>query len=435
MIIKQIAFVVVGLMVWATGYTARLTDDGVIAFGKRWTTILRSGPDLHDVVYNGNRFVAVGRIGVILTSDNALDWVSRSSGTSEDLNKVIWANDRFIAVGKGGVILMSPNGETWTTKHIDEEQNLYGIAYSGDDYIAVGSLEKSSNSYGTSYGALILKSDEGENWAEVNTPNNLAPLTDVIWANQKFVVIGNGSGQKPFAWSADGTTWSVANVNSASYFLNYLSWNQGAYMATGIIPYAGLYGFVQYISDDGVTWNKTSGQSNQYVNNVKGYNGVFYGLGLNEKTVPFPGVPPNFVKAPLDTIYYSADGMAWTKVQYNSKYKMNSLAWSDTHFVVVGDNGQIIANQFSVGSIFPADGIADYLEGIGIYYDGFYPFVWSWGENNWFWVVDEDASLEDGFYFWHFGLNNWCWSNQSFFPWFYEFDPEASGYREFGSSE
>ena len=51
-----------------------------------------------------NRFIAVGAGGAIATSQNGINWTSRTSGVTGDLWDVEYGNDTVIAVGDGAII-------------------------------------------------------------------------------------------------------------------------------------------------------------------------------------------------------------------------------------------------------------------------------------------------------------------------------------------
>jgi hypothetical protein len=61
----------------------------------------------YGLTFANNTFVAVGELGMILTSPNGLKWVERFSGTDAWLSDIAYGKDSFVAVGDGGVILQS----------------------------------------------------------------------------------------------------------------------------------------------------------------------------------------------------------------------------------------------------------------------------------------------------------------------------------------
>lgn len=86
--------------------------------------------NLRDIVYNGtDLYVVVGVGGVILTSSDAVVWVSRISGTSDDLVGIEYDGaGLYIAVGTDGAVRSSNDGISWTQQTSPTFQNLRDVA-------------------------------------------------------------------------------------------------------------------------------------------------------------------------------------------------------------------------------------------------------------------------------------------------------------------
>ena len=104
---------------------------------------------LNGVVYGGNKFVAVGDSGEILTSeDKGTTWIRRNSGSNNSLNAVAYGLNKFIAVGIYGTALSSTDGITWSTINNvggHGEDILFGnnifVVVGRDDFVSVSSDE------------------------------------------------------------------------------------------------------------------------------------------------------------------------------------------------------------------------------------------------------------------------------------------------------
>jgi hypothetical protein len=94
--------------------------------------------DLEAVAYGG-AFVAVGRGGVILRSEDGTTWRAVDSTTSNDLSAVTYAASRYVAVGTAGTILLSPTGEFWTRADAGTDEPFDGVTYAGTTYLVLGS--------------------------------------------------------------------------------------------------------------------------------------------------------------------------------------------------------------------------------------------------------------------------------------------------------
>ena len=69
---------------------------------------------INSVVWGKDKFVAVGQRGLILISDNGIEWRAIPSVTRVRLNAVIWDGKRYIAVGDNKTIITSVNGIDWS---------------------------------------------------------------------------------------------------------------------------------------------------------------------------------------------------------------------------------------------------------------------------------------------------------------------------------
>ncbi len=67
-----------------------------------WSNPLPQGHNLNSIVWSGDKFVAVGDYGTILTSHNGVSWTVCESGTREELLGATWGSDKYVAVGSYG---------------------------------------------------------------------------------------------------------------------------------------------------------------------------------------------------------------------------------------------------------------------------------------------------------------------------------------------
>jgi hypothetical protein len=65
---------------------------------------------LNAVTYGGDRYVAVGELGTLVTSTNTANWTLQASGSQVDLRGVVWGAGTFVAVGDNGTTLASDDG-------------------------------------------------------------------------------------------------------------------------------------------------------------------------------------------------------------------------------------------------------------------------------------------------------------------------------------
>ena len=143
-----------------------------------------------------SQFLVVGAGGTILRGDGS-SWSAVSSPVSTDLEDVSWLGDGYIAVGKSGVIMTSnADGSAWTvqtTPATATTVTLTGVASNGTRIVAVGTM-----------GTILTSDDNGVTWSELpQLVNN--ELNDVTWDNNQFVAVGSDD---TILVSADGESWS-----------------------------------------------------------------------------------------------------------------------------------------------------------------------------------------------------------------------------------
>ena len=158
---------------------------------------------LHGVTWGASQFVALGfRSGtdvaaydhfppLIVTSPDGVTWTQRDAPGSRSLEDVVWSGDRFVAVGYSG-ILTSSDGVKWSQQRIPVDGSLEGVTWGGDQFVAVGTIGGLALNSG-----LILTSPDGIAWKQRRSPaRGLLPLDlthhlrDVAWSGSRFAIVG-----------------------------------------------------------------------------------------------------------------------------------------------------------------------------------------------------------------------------------------------------
>lgn len=242
-----------------------------------WRNPQPAGGTLHDVVFGGGRFVAVGAGGRTVVSDDGFNWLP-AAATGEDVAQAVaFDGERYWAVGAAGAIYASNTLTQWDFVAREPNYNwLNGLSIVDGTKVAVGA------------NGVIMRAAEGGSWAPVNTPTHfnlnavagrpgswvaagdngaLLHATDgtdwtvvtppsgfetwrfqnVKYVNGQFFVMG-GSGQ--LLASADGLSWTPINTGTPHWF-NDISFDGTTYLLT-----AGFWGVVH--STDLVNWTESS---------------------------------------------------------------------------------------------------------------------------------------------------------------------------------
>jgi len=117
---------------------------------------LPGAANLEDVAWLGNRYIAVGNSGTIVTSNgDGSSWTLQDAGANvanTALNAVASNNIQIVVVGTNGTILNSADGIAWTELPNFLNQDLNDITWDGNQFVAVGSND------------TILTSPDGTTW-------------------------------------------------------------------------------------------------------------------------------------------------------------------------------------------------------------------------------------------------------------------------------
>ena len=137
---------------------------------------------LYSITYSSelNMFVTVGDEGIILTSNDGINWTSRTSGIASRLYSITYNSElnMFVTVGNEGIILTSNDGINWTSRTSGVNIELMLITYSSElnMFVTVGG------------GGIILTSNDGINW--VTTDNLGGFFYSVIVKDRTIYAVG-----------------------------------------------------------------------------------------------------------------------------------------------------------------------------------------------------------------------------------------------------
>jgi hypothetical protein len=108
---------------------------------------------LQDISFGNGVFIAVGNQGRISQSIDGTEWVSDISIGNLDLYKIIYEQNRFVAVGEFGIVISSENGFNWEEQLIGAN-SISHIVYGNDHFLL-------------SNGMKIYRSSDTLIWEEV----------------------------------------------------------------------------------------------------------------------------------------------------------------------------------------------------------------------------------------------------------------------------
>ena len=174
-------------------YTSDKVYDG-------WTNTL-SISNLESVVFTGDKFIAVGDEGLILTSTDGSEWTEITRFTTNDLTDVLYTNGTVIAVGSNGTVFVSENCIDWYDHSTDMIDDIRTVYHDNGKYYVAG------------LDGQILVSSTLSNWVEavstsssdVRYVRDIASYDDALFA---AAYTQNGYGE---IWISEdsGLTWNV----------------------------------------------------------------------------------------------------------------------------------------------------------------------------------------------------------------------------------
>jgi hypothetical protein len=222
------------------------------------------------------------------------------------LRAICYGLNHYVVAGDNSTILLSPDGINWQGAFVMEDNiDINAVAWSGTRFIAAGN-ERGTNK------AVILNSTDGSFWVMNDWSAPSTKLDDVIWANNKFVVVGKDV--YPFTMtSTDGFTWNNKhNFTEVDGELVNITWTGSDLAAVG-------FGLAA-TSHDGIYWNYAPA------------NGGLTGVAWSGN---------HFIAVGITGIYRSANGLDYVKC-FDTPYIPRSIAWSGSQYVAVGFISPII---------------------------------------------------------------------------------------------
>ncbi len=203
-----------GNAIWDNERFVSVSQSGIAtsADGVTWTSQTVAGsPYLRDVLFNkwavGERgvpeYIAVGHGGVIFTSNNTVDWYSKTTPNTKDLKAVAYDGTTYVVVGEDGTVLTSQNGNTWVAQTSGTTNDLEDIIYN-DDYDAF---------YAVGNNDTILKStNSGVTWTALESGTISQNIQSISWFEGTMVA---GVARAHILISDDGgDTWETNTITS-----------------------------------------------------------------------------------------------------------------------------------------------------------------------------------------------------------------------------
>ena len=183
---------------------------------------------LLDIARTGNRLVAVGERGVVMTSDDGgKNWQSQRTKATRTLTGVAFADDRNgVAVGHGGTLLRTVDGgNTWTPIEVDAagRDSLLGVIHlDGSMFVAYGA-----------FGLYLESQDGGVSWTRRKVGSeDFDGISQVLKVGPDLLLVGESA---TLARSSDrGATWQKMDSPYQGSFFGGLVTGKGTVLIYGM---------------------------------------------------------------------------------------------------------------------------------------------------------------------------------------------------------
>ncbi len=140
----------------------RYEDNPIISYdGIEWNPVKQTIPSLQSLVWDNNKFVAVGQkkygLSVVETSADGIHWNEEWEGPGT-LTSIAWNGNKYVAIGYD-LVITSNDGKNW--KSSPYESGVATVIWTHNQFVAIGYL------------GTVLTSIDGEQWTEQKTGYDL----------------------------------------------------------------------------------------------------------------------------------------------------------------------------------------------------------------------------------------------------------------------
>lgn len=283
--------------------------------GRDWTAVYQAPEKvLNNLAYGFGRFVVVGSEGIVVTSEDAKNWISQilpnphppttSQGRPNDLTGIAFGANGFVTT-VWHWMFRSKDGLDWTLVehelpdpvpfeiHGKESGAVFKIRYLKGRFFAVGRLGIRVVSSLVEWQPLIVVSADGIRWELIGVQIN---LRSIAYGKGKFVAVGE---QGKIFTSLHGTQWVRVN-HETNLDLNHVKFANGQFVAVGARE-------VIITSPDGEHW------SERYRSPLGSKQQLFQSAYGDGQWISVGGVQLEF-QAELNVMFRSSDGTNWFQI-------------------------------------------------------------------------------------------------------------------------
>jgi len=326
--------------------------------GLTWTSIGKI-PAV-DMLWDGHKFVSVGKQGAVSSSGDGFHW-NNSQATTRlfNITDVAAGPPGWVAVGDNGALIYSADGQTWEGRSLENVSEVTAVAWTGTAFLAGGRETYYAEPVRHRY--VIYRSEDGQHWSYHAGPigdwSSVGVDTFVIGPRLTYALggvypIGSIDGEN-WGW-AFGPSYHYAGASNGTNILFfdgtpnvYIGDDRGEYLGLAEFPADsypditnGIWTGSQYVL---VGTDDTSAVS------PDGFNWQAAKTGFNAELTDVAATASGLVAVAKDgLILTSLDGLVWTNDPSGSARDLNAVAYRDGRLIAVGAGGTLLKKDLEL---------------------------------------------------------------------------------------
>ncbi len=299
------------------------------------------------------------------TAETGWEWVNPQPQGNHLLSAAAGA-DVIVAVGNGGTILVSQDGTNWEVRTATTDYDLSDVIWANGRFVAVGGVYGFE---GRPLLGVVLTSIDGYHWVERHRADYFR-ITSVVWDGTRFVAVGKGAS---VLLSLDGITWSEETLELEIWDLEDVVWDGSRFVAVGR-----AYGewSSYFTSQDALNWDETPFECECDPAAISWGNGLYVVVGG--------------AWGPVATAFVSSDAETWQEQSWEQTPRLRDVFHDTQEFVAVGDSGVVATSADGQEWLFREPQTEKALLGISASESGFLVV----GEDGMMMTGAEDGELE-----------------------------------------
>jgi hypothetical protein len=263
--------------------------------------------DIQDVVIGGPNAVAVGRDGRMGYASDLTDW--KTEYRSQSL--ISHAADKWFVASSKHILYSSTNGRDWKADSTPT-RIIRKVVESPQGFLAIGKLGTPRDNEPARH---IFSSTDGVTWNN-NFSVKVGELRGIARFGSRIFVVGS---EGTALQSTDGTSWDSIPISDSIDIKNILVVHDRIF----------LCGDSTYTSTDGKNWSLSKGPFTA--------NESYFGSMVHTGT--------EFVATAKGILYFSKDGIAWTRENNGTTWKWSFLTWNGKEIVALTEYGRRFATS------------------------------------------------------------------------------------------